>query len=310
MAGVGTGKFKATYNEYQTAYFERHDIDGPEAFLADNTFYAFNDPLQFFAEEGLIGLLLLGCLGVCFAFGIRNAAKHNRLTVLDNAALSSLSVLLTASAFSYPLSILPLVLQGLVCIAILSRHFTIIYSFMLHRYMHVVNLLAGISLLLYAHGLLRYQHELAQAKELSKARLRREALSKYESLSKTIYADGALYYDFAKALYCTKDLQRADSMLTIAMQYFVSNDCYMLSAAIHNEQGMCRQAALAYLRAIRMVPNRIMPRYALMELYRQHGDTQQARYWARSITGMDVKVPSGFTKLIKGKANGYLSGMP
>ncbi len=57
ITGIGYGKFKVRYNELQANYFSKKSINNNEALLADNTYYMFNDPLQFIIETGLVGLL-------------------------------------------------------------------------------------------------------------------------------------------------------------------------------------------------------------------------------------------------------------
>jgi O-antigen ligase len=61
MLGVGQDMLKAHYMDYQAAYF-RKNPDSKYEQLADDNQYTFNEPLNIWAENGLIGILLFGGL--------------------------------------------------------------------------------------------------------------------------------------------------------------------------------------------------------------------------------------------------------
>ncbi|WP_188748700.1 O-antigen ligase family protein [Parapedobacter defluvii] len=54
--GVGEGRFKSTFLQYQADYFEKGKFTEKELLLADNTYFAFNDYWQFMVEKGLVGI--------------------------------------------------------------------------------------------------------------------------------------------------------------------------------------------------------------------------------------------------------------
>jgi O-antigen ligase len=105
LTGIGTGRFKAVFNEYQAAYFEKNNINNERALLADNTFYAFNDYLQWMIETGLSGAILLFVILLCLAFHIYMLYKKQRTTRIITAACSGLLCIGTASLFSYPMQV-------------------------------------------------------------------------------------------------------------------------------------------------------------------------------------------------------------
>jgi O-antigen ligase len=68
LHGIGFQKFRVEFNEQQAAYFSNRSLDNNISLLADNTFYAFNDTLQWIIETGIVGFLILVLF---FAFLIR-----------------------------------------------------------------------------------------------------------------------------------------------------------------------------------------------------------------------------------------------
>ena len=67
LLGVGQDMFKAHYMDYQADYFRNNPGSKFEAFADDNQ-YAFNEPLNIWVENGLLGLLLAGGLVLAVFF--------------------------------------------------------------------------------------------------------------------------------------------------------------------------------------------------------------------------------------------------
>jgi hypothetical protein len=61
LLGIGQDMFKAHYMDYQAGYFRNHTNSKYET-VADDNQYAFNEPFNVWAENGLIGILLFGGL--------------------------------------------------------------------------------------------------------------------------------------------------------------------------------------------------------------------------------------------------------
>ena len=66
LVGVGHDRFKAHYMDYQADYFRNNPGSKYET-VADDNQYAFNEPLNVWVENGLIGLLLMLAI-LCFVF--------------------------------------------------------------------------------------------------------------------------------------------------------------------------------------------------------------------------------------------------
>jgi len=77
--GVGQDLFKAHYMDYQADYFRNHPGSKFEM-VADDNQYAFNELLNTWTENGILGLLLVGGLvWAVFAFGINHKGLKDYL---------------------------------------------------------------------------------------------------------------------------------------------------------------------------------------------------------------------------------------
>ena len=98
--GIGGFNFPFSYNSYQAAYLDSFESDIYRKLLADETYYSFNLPLKIAAEFGAAGFLLFTSFGIL----IYQYLRRNKLKI-KSGHLRSLSVLLIASLFSYPLEV-------------------------------------------------------------------------------------------------------------------------------------------------------------------------------------------------------------
>ena len=99
--GVGFDRFKKHYMNYQASYFVKFG-ETEEALIADNTYYTFNEFLQFIVENGIVGFIIL--MFVLF-FIIKTAPikENNELSVIIKISLLTIGVF---AFFSYSMEIL------------------------------------------------------------------------------------------------------------------------------------------------------------------------------------------------------------
>ena len=150
VLGVGQDLFKAHYMDYQADYFRSHPNSKYEQ-VADDNQYAFNELLNAWAENGVIGFLLMGGLVFVLFFNKRkfecsnvrmfespivqqsNREASNIQTFLDlnNETIkpieyeiilcASLLAILVFGLFAYPSEILPIKLVVVICLGLLSN---------------------------------------------------------------------------------------------------------------------------------------------------------------------------------------------
>lgn len=308
LLGVGHGQFKVQYNQYQSAYFAKHNIDSKEALLADNSFYAFNDFLQAIIENGLIAFVLLATIMVLLILQIEKAKTNSDNKHLFIASVASLICILIGALFSYPLQIFPVAVQAVLCLSIIN-------SFQSYKIFQVElseiggkiakGFLIALNYLLIIHFsfYFNYRRECNQAFELKRSGFREKAIEKYRSLNNSYMQDGNILYLYAQELYYTNQLIQARETLKRAKKLYCTNEVYKLSAAIESELQNYAQAEADYKTAIYMVPNRMVSRNELLNYYLEIKDTANAAYWANSILNMAVKIPSLKTRNIQQRVN-------
>lgn len=301
--GIGSGQFKVRYNEYQAAYFATHNIDNNEALLADNTYYAFNDYLQFVMETGLVGLLLLAIFLVSFCKRLRKIKLSADNKPLYTAAMASLICIATGALFSYPLQIFPIALQAILCLSIIATMPSSKSAILLTRnagiFLKTGMLAISLVLIVHCYFYVNFLAKSEQAIASKKAGFSQQSLASYKTLSASYIKDGQVLYRYAKQLYLTNQLEEARTFLREAKKYHCSNEVYKLSAAIENDLQNFGQAEKDYKTAIYMVPNRMMSRSDLLNFYLERRDTVHATYWANSILHMPVKIPSPITATLQ-----------
>lgn len=308
LTGVGIGKFKAAFNEYQATYFMQHNIDSKRALLADNTFYAFNDYLQWVAETGIPGLAIL----ILLAGWLINRIKHRLKQFPENpvilgAAASLLSVSV-AALFSYPFQVLPIQFLVLLNTGIIIFYPVATKSKRERRNPLTTSIkIVFISLLAlffyHSYLYLRAKKRENKAFQLSLSGLKTEALNEYKKLATQYPVYGHNQYLYAEHLYYMNQLVAADSMLTETLKRYSDNRVYSLKARICNEAGKINQAEKYFLKAVYMVPNRMTPRYELVNFYLENKDTMNALKWSYSVSNMPVKIPSEKTEMMKNRVN-------
>lgn len=143
LLGVGQDMFKAHYMNYQADYFRNHPNSKYEQ-VADDNQYAFNEFLNTWAENGLIGFLLfIGIVAVVFLSPINHKGHEivinhqghkehevkyevdeSQLTIVnlnpENITKASILAIFVFGLFAYPSEILPTKIIATVCLALLA----------------------------------------------------------------------------------------------------------------------------------------------------------------------------------------------
>src|SRR5690606_3735935 len=88
------------------------NLNSETAGLADNVYYAFNEPLQFATENGTVGIVIL--ITLLLSVFTASATRNKDMLNIAKAGLLSIFVF---SLFSYPMQILPIKLIGVLFMA-------------------------------------------------------------------------------------------------------------------------------------------------------------------------------------------------
>jgi tetratricopeptide (TPR) repeat protein len=299
LFGIGPGRVSSMYNQYQAQYFSNQSIDDPEALLAGNTQYLFNDFFEIFIELGITGILLLTAFLyqlICLKKRIylkRPAAYYRRLPM--DASMISLS---TGSLFSYPIHIDPIALMMVIYLATnydLAPEKIYIPNPSPGFALHLIFLLSCFIMFAFHYQHFRFRQLCAEALELSDSGYRKQSLALYQYIQDNFPKNGQVAYQHAIELFHFNDLKEARKMIMVSKKLSPSHEIYILSARIEQELGNNAGAEKDFQIAVYMVPNRMRSRRALMDHYVQAGDTAKAIHWGHSILNMRVKVPSAIT---------------
>jgi tetratricopeptide (TPR) repeat protein len=294
FSGIGLGQFSVTYNKYQAEYFANHSIDSNEALLADNTFYAFNDFLQFICETGIIGFIGLVFL-VIYSY---NKLKQKTFSAFQKAALGFVICILIGSLFSYPLQtkIIQFLFIFYLAMLFMDENQLEQKSIKSKKIIDASVICIAVCTCIFYFGLkIKYQLAFNKADNLSQLGYRRDALEMYRKFDDHLFCDGYTRFIYARELYNSNRLEEANKMIKKAKLSYIDNEVLALSANILAEQKQFKQAEEEFKKAIFTVPNRIKSRYEIFRFYLNQKDTSNAKIWQYSILNMKIKIPSAIT---------------
>jgi tetratricopeptide (TPR) repeat protein len=314
FTGIGYGQFKAQYNHYQSDYFSKHPINDSEALLADNTYYAFNEPFQLMLELGIIGLLIflksIIILTKRFMSDLRNDLLENQ--TLFGAYLCIFSFL-TSSLFSYPfqvLNILPIFLLSLAIIFGTIRHEVKMVNDNEKPSVQLLNILlySGCSVILIFLGykFLNLHYKIKEAENLAKSGFKRRAIGIYNDISNDLILDGNINYPFAMELAKLNKIDSAIIVLEKSIKYIYNDHSALLLANLYYDKEFLNLADSFYKEAVFINPKSFRNRFALFKFYFETKQIDNSLYWGKSIIELKPKVPSETVTNIKNQTANIL----
>lgn len=306
ITGVGIDRFKAYYMDYQANYF---NVNGEteEVLVADNTYYAFNEFLQFTAEEGIVGVLLLAVISF-FILKIKVAEKQLPILQLILAGLIAIAVF---ANFSYPMQILPIKFVLIVLLSLLGQLEAKKWSFLTHttlkKYGAFFSKLVSASFIFF--GIVKgtvYFKTIDQAYKDWQSALTiyqygdyEGAIEDYVKAYPILKKEGDFLMNYGKTLSIAKQYDKAVVVLEEAKQHL--NTTIIETALGDAYKGLKEydKAETAYLNAANMIPVRFYPLYLLAKLYDEGGESKKAIAMANRILEKEIKVPSTAIKEIQ-----------
>lgn len=294
--GVGFDRFKANYMNYQADYFAKNG-ETAEVLVADNVYYAFNEGLQFVAENGLLGFILL--LIVLFFFLLTKPTTQPETTFIAKTGLLTIGVF---ACFSYPMQILPIKLVLIFLLAILSTYS--IATFQLKITENTKQLLFyKVSFVLLAF--LTMKNTFSYTKNLSQAFITwnnalnshqygdyNGAFQEFELAYPILKTDGDFLMNYGKTLTMTRDSHKAIALLGQAQVY--QNNTVIATALGDGCKAIKQynEAEACYKQAINMTPGKFYGQYLLAKLYDDSKQKEKAIALAQKIMNKKIKVPS------------------
>ena len=318
--GVGFDRFKAHYMNAQADYFEENGEKG-EVFVADNSYHAFNEPLQFLVENGLVGFSLLAML----ALFIVQLKPIRRLSILKIGALTVLMSIFVFGLFSYPAQILSIKLIGTLTLSFLagidSNTFLLFgpknqNKIRKHGIQATKFSLALVCIFLILPIYIRLgkigkaYKDWKIALEIYNYGAYKDSTVLFETAYPILNKEGDFLMGYGKSLAMAQQPKKAMVTLQEAQKYLNNTIIETTLGDVKKELGRYREAEIAYQHAANMIPSRFYPHYLLARLYNESGQLEKARKKALEIMDKEVKIPSTAIEEMKREMNIILKKSP
>lgn len=312
--GVGFDRFKAHYMNYQADYFAKHG-ETTEAFVADNTYYTFNDWLQFIIENGLIGFLML-VIALFVLFKTEVNIKNNHFFLLIKGTILAFGIF---ALFSYPMQILPIKLILVILLAFLGsldkKKFSILkfdntakpYASRVFKITVCIVVLMSLSkAIIYTQSLDKSFKTWKNAMSIYQYGDYKGAIKEYKKAHSILKKNGGFLMNYGKALSMNIQNEEAIQILKEAKQQLNTT---IIETALGDSNKALKQykkAEKAYQHAANMIPSRFYPNYLLAKLYEVSGQKGKAIAKANELITKEIKIPSTAIKEIKIEMNKLL----
>lgn len=296
LTGVGTYRFPAHYMNAQAEYLNQaHDT---ERLLAADNLLAYNEPIHWLCEQGLLGTGLVVVLALT---GIR-MYRHKKGCDCLPAAIPLLA-LSTFGLFSYPSEVWPL-----------CAWFPLLLASLLpqsERYMPAVQvrLIPMLLCAAFATGSAYRASRLYQADQALTAWWHtntdksRNDIHRYIDL---IRDDPDALDFYAQMLFQNEYYDAVISEMNRLAELRLSADLLADLGRAYVATDRYQEAHECFARSSRMVPGLLTPHYLTLQLLRDEGHTAQAIHTARQIIHFKPKVESHLTRAMQKEALHYL----
>jgi O-antigen polymerase len=305
MCGHGLARFEAEYNNWQAEYFKKNLKETDSIKYADNTRYAFNEYLEIWTEVGMVGLLLFISL-IISAF-IGDIRKTNNFFIL----VSFLSLLLIAT-ISFPFYSLPTFFVFFVLLALLSsfkkaeiKKNMLITS--IGRTM-LFFIFISASAFLFRKVKLKYMayNTWNMADNYYNIQNYEKASDQFASINFPLQYTGIYWQHYGKALNLNEEYSKSLEMLNRALPLTSDEVLYTTIGDSYKGLKKYSEAEKAYIHASFIVPYKLYPRYLLVKLYSQCGDSIKVKQMATNILLMQSKVSNRAEEEIKEEMKKYI----
>ena len=292
ICGRGTGSFAAEYMPAQAEYLHTAPMEVQR--MADDNLLSFNEVLLVLCEQGLLGLLLLGCLTyLILRILLRSKSKEQKALFL-----MPLLTIFVFSLFSYFSSIwslfafLPFVVA---CISVPSRTTAPL------RLPSIFGATIGIFILII--GMLHIYNAHTWIKQYVDLQCNAPIPT---FIDKTIRHDAFLSTALCESAWLIEDRQTLVEYAPTMEGYHQTAKWKIRIGENYESLGKPQQALFYYRQAHCMMPGLTLPLFAEFSLWRNMGDTQQARHLAEQIVHHTPKIKNNLTQHMKNEAQKYL----
>ena len=293
LLGGGIGHFETNYGIWQREYFANNGGSEHERYLADYVTCAYNEFLETYIDQGIIGVLLL--ITILFS-ALLFRPKHK--SSVFTAAKSALIGFVTLCFVSYPTHCEILYLHLIVILALLYSHVevrksqkTITTPLQFTLFVSIVVL--GLIPLWKGYSLCNAGRQKIMLGDID------EALNLYERAYPRLYNNGTFLFYYGSALHLKGNIKKSITILEKARMK--SSDAHILLLLGDNYKiiGDTAKALEAYQDAIDCVPSRLYPRYQKVKLLLETDSLKDAYCLAQEILSMKEKIATTAGREIK-----------
>jgi len=299
FTGIGYGEFHRNYPLWQIQYFQNISNGNiKEILVADESFIAFNEPLQWFVETGILGFL---AVAIILFFIFRKTFHSDEFC---KTLQMTVALIIISSLFSYTLHVNSITFLFIVCVAVLSPNV----------FLNKINVPTKYFLPFFALNcflIIQMSYQLKDVllwdKLSNDVLLSEKQLSdKYQKILPSLKQSGKFMLDFSQVLFLSDDKQ---AMTTIekATLNFPSVAAFSLESQIFEKQNDYKRTIESYKQLCGIQPYKFSHREKLMKLYLMINDTSNAIREAELILSMPIKIPSSQVDSIRGRVREYLT---
>lgn len=293
--GVGLGNFSGAYGEAQAAYFAAGQGTETEELVAGSPDYGFNEYLQIAVEGGIISLGLFWAL----VFLSLRALMRDKKWGIAGSMVS----LLVFACFSYPFSVLPILIVFVCLLAaanselrIKNEELEIKCENIKHRLL-IFNF-QFIILLVTAFCLCRQYPVYGAYKKWNKdkflysAGLYKDVVKNYEELYPLLNDQLQFIFEYAQCLSKMEQYAESNEILKRAMQISCDPMLYNIMGKNHQALKEYKPAEECFIKAANIIPHRLYPFYLLALLYHEMGLQDKVNEMADIVQTKEPKVQS------------------
>ena len=296
LTGNGFDQFKTNYMDYQANYF-KHNLQSNESYLSDDVSFAFNEPIQFVSENGLIGAILFL---VTMIFLFKSNDWGNPISIIAIAGLFSI---LLFSLFSYPSQILPIKLNAIFySVLIVNTQKTKTFNSTILKFNRYwsgfFKIIITSTIFIYTFFICQYVQRLYKGFEVWQIALTLyqtdfiDSIDHYNMAYPLFNTDGEFLLNYGMVLSMANKPVQAIKILNKASIYkdntFVQNTLGDSYKAVNE----FKDAEISYYKAWYMCPNRFYPKYLLAKVYIQSHQNAKASSIAKELLQQKIKVNS------------------
>lgn len=280
LFGFGTNGFTTHYMVYQANYLTKNP-NSSFLLLADNVNNPFNEYMLVLVNYGLVVFFIL--LYVIVIIYKQLKTQQETYIILT---IGLMVVLLVWSFFSYPFSIpfIWIVTMLIIIIAFLPvacKHYLPICITL------IIICITGLCFSFYFYV---PEREWQMISKYSKTESKDTFFSKYERLRERLAYNGNFLYNYGAELHYSGNYSKSIIILEECSKKINDYDVQMLIGDCFQKTGDTAKALECYYTASRMVPNRFLPLYYIMNLYLDMNDIRSAEEIANLILEKDVKI--------------------